>query len=399
MMPSLLLAATLMAPGAPIPKDTAPTPSGPAPRILAVKANESGTVMIFATVMVKRKIMAQVVVVENGKQVVKQQEQEITTQTYINKNIEDFGGKFTAADGTVITADQASRKVRDGATILITADGKPIDPAWLRAVARDTVVMITDELAEANFQFGQASLPTTQAPRLVMLGTDDKGNVRLPVNPNPVAAGGGGYYDEFNGFQNARIVRARMVNVNGNIVQVTETETADAGTNKPASTDGKKALEDIRFEAYDLTGKQIPKAEAVKKLKAGGMVLFAGDCRFPDPEYLKPFNEDLMVLVSPELIFAPGQPNPYDTAAKKVQAPAAKAAAAAPAPAAVAVPARALPAVAPVAVPVQAMKIQIAPAAVLPAAPPTPKEKAAEKPAEKPAEKKVDKPAAPAVKP
>ena len=43
------------------------------------------------------------------------------------------------------------------------------------------------------------------------------------------------------------------------------------------------------------------------------------------PDYLKPFREDLIVLVSSELVFPVGLPNPYDhPTAKPAQAPGVK---------------------------------------------------------------------------
>ena len=394
MFTTLFVAATLTAPGAPIPKETLPNPVGQAPRILAVKANETGSVWISATVFEKRKIQTQFFVMENGKQVLKQQEQEITTSTYIQKTLGEFSGKFSTADGAAITSEQATKKVKDGATILIAPEGKPVDPSWLRTVSGGTVVMYTDELTSAHFQYGHSDLPRTHAPRLVMLGTDDKGNVRVPVNPKPGLAGL--INDEMGGFQNGnmRVIRNgnRMIMVNGNFMPA-EPETAGSGATKPVGPDGKKALEDIRFDAFDLSGKAIPKADALKRLKAGGFALFSGDNRFPDTEYLKAFRDDMIVLTSAEFVFAPGEPNPYDPAPKNAD-PAAK-----PAAPGVVIAAPALP--------VAAMKIQVVPAAlpvvapvpVVPVAPPAkaaPAEKPAEKaaPAEKPAEK-----AAPAAKP
>jgi hypothetical protein len=54
------------------------------------------------------------------------------------------------------------------------------------------------------------------------------------------------------------------------------------------------------------------------------MVIVAGDYRFPDANYLKAFRDDVLVIVSPELVFQPGQPNPFDRATAKPGAPAAK---------------------------------------------------------------------------
>jgi hypothetical protein len=379
MLPSLLITAAITAPGAPIPKDTIPGPTGPTPRILAVKANGTGSIWIFATIYEKRKIQQQFFVMENGKQVMKQQEQEIIASSSVQKCLGDFGGKFTTAEGAVLTTEQVARRVKDGATILVTADGKPIDPSWLQAVSGDTIVMVTSELSHAHFQHGHSSLPTTAAPSLVMLGSDDRGALRLPVNPNAGSIDQG-YDEDFGGFQNGlrfagRAGAARMMVVNGRVVAIDADGAATAGL-KTAGPDGKKALEDIRLDAYDLTGKLIPKSEAIKRLKAGGLVLFAGDNRFPDTEYLKAFHKDLIVLVSPELIFPPGTPNPYDTQTKKPEASAAQ-------PAAPAVP------IAPLA---PAVNVKIAPVAIqgqaVPVAPPA-REAAGDK------EKPVKKPAKP----
>jgi hypothetical protein len=365
MISSLLLAASITAPGAPIPKDSQPNPSGPAPRILAVKASEDGGITIIATVYEKRKIQQQFFVVENGKQVLKQQETEIMTQTYIQKGFSDFGSKFTMADGSSLTSEQAIKKVKDGATILITADGKPIDPGWLKVVGTDTVVMVTGELAQAHFQYGHSALPSTPNPRLVLLGTDEKGNVRIPVNPN----GANNQFDEYGNFQNGRVFRGgpggRVVMANGMPVVADGSDT----TTKPAGQDGKKTLEDICFDAYDLKGKLIPKADALKRLRAGGLVLFAGDNRFPDSEYLKAFREDMMVLVSAEFIFPPGSPNPYDAPAKLAAPAAVKPAPPLPGvPGAIAVPAAAVPAV--------QVQVQLVPAVPNPkVAPPVEKDK------------------------
>jgi hypothetical protein len=360
MLPSLLIAAAINVPAAPIPRDTLPNPTGPVPRILALKANEAGVVCIIATTYEKQIVQHQVFVSENGKQILKQQDQEVVIPNYVHKDIGDFGGKFATVDGFVLTTEQTIRIIRDGATILITADGKSIDKSWLRAVSKNTIVMFTDELPRAHFQYGHSSLPTTPAPRLVMLGTDEKGSVRTPVNPNAYDVS---QDDDFVGFPNnaARLLRRRRVAiVNGNAMLVGTADTGAAAI-KPPGPDGKKTLAEIRFDAYDLTGKLIPKAEAMKRLKAGGLVLVASDNQFPDTEYLKAFHEDLIVLVSPELTFPPTTPNPYDMPAKKPEATMAKTAAPA----------------TPQVMPAAALKIQIAPALKLnPVAPAAPNKEA-----------------------
>jgi hypothetical protein len=140
MLPSLLITAAIAAPGAPIPKDAVPNTTGPAPRVVAVKSDTNGSVWITAQVWEKRKVQQQFFAVENGKQVMKQQEVEQNVSNYIHKAIGDFGAVFSTADGAALSTEEATKRVKDGATLLVTADGKPIDRAWLRAVEGDTVV-------------------------------------------------------------------------------------------------------------------------------------------------------------------------------------------------------------------------------------------------------------------
>jgi hypothetical protein len=87
-----------------------------------------------------------------------------------------------------------------------------------------------------------------------------------------------------------------------------------------------KPLADVKFDAYDLTGKIIPRGAALKRLAAGGLVLVAGDSRLPDDTYLKGFHGDVIVLVGSELVLPV---EPIDQTTRKEPTPAA-----APAPAA-----------------------------------------------------------------
>jgi hypothetical protein len=379
-----------MAPGAPVPRDITPNTTGPAPRIAAVRADGNGAVWIMAQVYEKRKVQQQYFVIENGKQVMKQQEVEQNISNYIHKSLGDFGAKFTTADGKPLTTEEAIKSVKNGATLLVTADGKPIDKGWLRAVSDDAVVMQVEGLAHAHFQYNQISqanspLPTTASPRLALLCADEKGAVNVAVNPS----GGGNvhgntiYYDNLG---NGRIV-GRGIAVQGaiNISSGYYAPSASAGS----GTSSKKLLADVKFDAYDLSGKLVPKAEALKRLKAGGLVLLAGDGQFPDANYLKAFRDDILVLVSGDFVFPQGAPNPYDMPVKPAaKAPPGPARAAFPAvpPIAVVAPAiqlRALPA------PPIVRPVQIAPAAKPPAPKPAQaKEKPADKPAAKPAEAK-----------
>jgi len=302
MFSTLVFGAALAAPAAPIPKDTNPAPTGPAPWVVYLKGDAGGNVGLTVVTYQKVKQIRGVVTIENGKQVVKNVEQEINQPSHAYHQLNTLPAKFTTAGGTALAAAEVVKRAKDGVVVLVSADGKPVEKAWLRAIDPDAVVVTADALAKAVMPPMPTVPVPTAAPRLVLLGTDASGKVQVSFNPNGGAAGGGVAFNKF-GRMNGRAV---FVN-NGQAVQ--QFFQADEGV-AAAPTDVSavaplKALEDVKFDAYDLTGKAVSREAAVARLKAGGLVLVAGDTRVPDAAFLKLFRGDLLVLVSPELLNVP----------------------------------------------------------------------------------------------
>ena len=308
MYSSLVLSTALLAPAAPVPRDTAPNATGPAPRVLALKADESGTVRVMYTVPIKQTVTSVYFEMEGNNQVQKQIEQDVVTTQYFHKTLAEFNGKFATADGSPLTCDEATARVKNGATVLASADGKPISKAWLRSVGADTVVMVAEGLSHANVQWGGDPYPSTPAPQLTLLTANDKGTVLAPTT-NPAATNNDGYNDEVMWNGGGRMVRLRGGRFNGGYY----------GGNQPTEVKvAPKPLTEVKFDAFDLTGKLVPKSEVFKRLAAGGMVVVAGDGRMPDDTYLKGFREDVLVLIGSELVIPIA---PIDQTKKKVSEP------------------------------------------------------------------------------
>lgn len=71
----------------------------------------------------------------------------------------------------------------------------------------------------------------------------------------------------------------------------------------PVTAQAMVELGDIKdLTAYTAGGKDIARADAVLKLDAGGIVVVSGDGKPVDPKFLKLFRDDVLVLVSPELV-------------------------------------------------------------------------------------------------
>src|SRR4051812_39433847 len=254
MYSSLVLSAALIAPAAPVPRDTAPNTTGPAPRVLALKADAGGAVRVVGSIPTKVTVTSTQfiieTVVENGKQiqrqVQKQVEHDVVPSQYFNKTLSEFNGKFTTADGSPLTLDEATARVKNGATVLASSDGKPIAKPWLRAVDADTVVMVAEGLSHAQPQWGGEPLPNTPAPRLALLGADDSGKVVAACTSQPLNAGNNVYYDDL--MLEGRAFRGRAIrNID-----------FDGSYYGPQPSNAKvvqKPLAEVKFDAYDVNGK------------------------------------------------------------------------------------------------------------------------------------------------
>ncbi len=289
MLATLLVAASA-APAAPVPADTNPAPAGPAPWVVHFKADDANQLRVI--VQSQRVVKQTMNVVENvnGQQVVKQVVRDVPQMTSAVHNLAGLAGTVAAADGAPVGSAELVRRARDGVTVLISADGKAVDRAWLRAVGSNAVVVAAEALAGAVTPpqpVVNRQAVTTQAPRLMLLASGPDGTVRVTTSP---AA-------------NNRYIGGRVLINNGGVVQL-----LDDGVGFAPGGGGPQVrpLSEVGFDAYDLTGRLVAKDEAVRRLRAGGLVLVAADARLPDAAFLQPFCGDLLVLVSGEGLTAPG---------------------------------------------------------------------------------------------
>lgn len=298
MLTSMLLGAALAAPGAPIPKDADPAPTGPAPWVLYLKSDASGRAQVLVYKNQKVTQGRQVTETVDGKVVTKIVQETVDRMIASYVLLDSTNPKLTTPSGTNLTLDTVMKRAKDGIVVFVSADGKPVAKSWLRTIDPEAVIVTAEGLVSPMAPRAIVAVPTT-APRLVLLGTDKDGKVQIAYNP---AAGGVN-----NGMNFANGGRVMFMN-NGNGVQ--QIFLGDDGSYSPNQTPVNaeapiKSLEEIKFEAYDLDGKAVSKDNALKRLKAGGYVLISGDNRVPDASYLKVFRGELLVLVSNELLNVP----------------------------------------------------------------------------------------------
>ena len=133
------LGLALLAPSAPVPKDL-PT-VGAAPRIVELKPNSDGKVLITVRREEKRTVTT---TPPNGGPPL---EREIQTFRILQVEFSDVKElQIFTADGKAVDKKVALAKLEDGAMVLLTTDGKKVDANYLRIFKDDTLVLVSPEL-------------------------------------------------------------------------------------------------------------------------------------------------------------------------------------------------------------------------------------------------------------
>jgi hypothetical protein len=132
---------------APVPVQSAPIPAGVAPRVMELKADASGKVMIAVTRMEKVQVgVGAAIAPANGGAVPPAQimrEVPVTRMVELGE-VKDLA--FTTADGKKVDKDEAMKKLAGGAVVVVTSDGKTVSPTFLKVFKDDTLVLVSPEL-------------------------------------------------------------------------------------------------------------------------------------------------------------------------------------------------------------------------------------------------------------
>lgn len=149
MLTSLVLS---LAVAAPVPTPPAPTPPGPVPRLLELKAGADGKVVVTVarTEMQKIQVAAGNAIGPNGAApAVVTREVPVTKMVAVELgDVKDL--KITTADGRKVDVADALKQLKDGATVVVSSDGKPVTPNHLKLFKDDVLVLASPELVAAQ---------------------------------------------------------------------------------------------------------------------------------------------------------------------------------------------------------------------------------------------------------
>lgn len=173
MLTSFVLSVAL---AAPVPVAPPPPASGPAPRLLELKANADGKVMvtITRTEMVKVQVGQGGAINPGGGAPPAVITREVPVQKMAVVELGDVKDlKVTTADGKKVELVDVMKKLKDGAVVVVSSDGKPVSPNFLKAFKDDVLVLASSELVTPTG-------PSTTKPGVRPLPAVD---LPLPVAP------------------------------------------------------------------------------------------------------------------------------------------------------------------------------------------------------------------------
>jgi len=146
MFATLTLTAALLAPSAPIPKNT--SVSGPAPRVMDLKPGADGKIVFTVNRIEKQKIavaQGNAILPGGAAPAVLEREVNVTTQAVVTlADLKDL--VVTTAGGKTVDAKEAVKQLENGGIVVISADGKPVDAGFLKIFKDDTLVIASPDL-------------------------------------------------------------------------------------------------------------------------------------------------------------------------------------------------------------------------------------------------------------
>ncbi|AMV26293.1 hypothetical protein VT84_17985 [Gemmata sp. SH-PL17] len=135
--------------GAPVPPAGTPATMGPLPRLLEVKPDTDGKITVPVTRAEKQQQQGGVIVIgingnPNGGQAQLEIQQDVAKSVPLTE-VKEL--KVYTADGKEVTVADATKRLAKGGTVVVSADGKKVDPRHLKLFRDDVLVFVSPELA------------------------------------------------------------------------------------------------------------------------------------------------------------------------------------------------------------------------------------------------------------
>jgi hypothetical protein len=157
---SCTLLAALLVVGAPLPEKEVALPKGPAPYIVLVSVQPDGTPAVPHTILEYVPATETYKVQVGNKEEVRQRTISVPVQKTVSLALDGKDMQVFGADGKKIEPAELRQRIRGPVPALASADGKPVDPFYLKLAREGTLVLVSPALATQP----TATLPVAPAP-------------------------------------------------------------------------------------------------------------------------------------------------------------------------------------------------------------------------------------------
>jgi hypothetical protein len=176
--------ALTLALGAPIPPEAPPVAAGIAPRVMELKPDSNGKITVAVTRTEMQKVAVAVGGAAGGGAAPQPavREVQVTKSMVVELNeVKDL--TITSADGKKLDKEEALKNLKAGAIVVVSSDGKPVSPVYLKVFKDDTLVLTSPELA-ANNGLPRPSRGPIQAPGIQI----QPGVIQIQIAPGAAPA-------------------------------------------------------------------------------------------------------------------------------------------------------------------------------------------------------------------
>jgi hypothetical protein len=143
-MTSSLLTVIVLTLSAPAPVRHGPV--GPPPRVMIAKIEADGQPYIFTAVLENKRVTRTVTEMNMGR--LEQRTETITVPVtyYLKVALNDNDAKVYAADGKRIAPEDVQQLIPNDSPVLVSSNGDPVDPIYLRLLGKGAVVVVSPRL-------------------------------------------------------------------------------------------------------------------------------------------------------------------------------------------------------------------------------------------------------------
>ncbi len=142
--------ALTLAIGAPVPAPTAPVAAGTAPRVMELKPDANGKITLTVTRTEMQKVQVGVAIaglLPAGAAPPPAATREVPVMHMVVVELGDVKDlTITTADGKKLDKEEAIKKLTAGAIVVVSGDGKPVSPVFLKVFKDETLVLASPEL-------------------------------------------------------------------------------------------------------------------------------------------------------------------------------------------------------------------------------------------------------------